>query len=315
MQSPLPRCIRPLAMMLVCGLAVSRLCADSISLIPVADATLFEVAPSNTLGGADWIASGTTQNYTGNRAVMKFDVAGALPAGSEILGATLTMQVTGVPRDGFATANFTVRRLFTSWGEGTNVSDDILHPGLGSPAPPGAATWLHRFAGSTNLWTVPGGEEGTDFSLTLSAITTIEGTGLYTFESLAAAVTDVQFWLDHPESNFGWMLKCEAEEQNFTARRFASRELQDPSSSPRLDIDFRPPPQFSRIGTTNNTVALTFGLEAGFAYSVEFRTSLPSTNAWLVLTNLGAANSTMETTVFDTAVAAQRFYRVRRLNF
>jgi hypothetical protein len=232
--------------------------------------------------------------------------------GSRILGATLTMQVTRNPRDGFTPSGFSVRRMFKSWGEGTNVAEDVSHPGLGSLATPGDATWSHRFAGTTNTWTVPGGEEGTDYSLTLSALGMIEGLGSYPFESLFAAVSDVQFWLDTPESNFGWMLKCESEEQNFTARRFGSRELGDPSTSPRLDIEFQPPPQFSSIGRTNSTVTLSFAVEAGFSYYVEFRNSLPSTNTWLVLTNLGMTSQAAEVNVFDSMAGTQRFYRIRR---
>jgi hypothetical protein len=293
-------------------LAHASLFADTVSLIPIADATLFEVAPSNSLGGAEWITAGTTQNYTRNRALMKFDVAGSIPAGSQILGATLTVNVTGVPRDGYAQEYFSVRRMLTSWGEGHNVSADPSSPGLGSLAQPGDATWLHRFAQTTNTWMQPGGAEDIEFSITSSALSVIQTLGEYTFESLPSAREDVQFWLDNPALNFGWMLRCEAEEQNFTGRRFASRELNDPTVSPRLDITFVPPPKFSGIHRTNSSVVLSFDVEAGSPYAVEYRGFLGSTNAWLTLTNVGTASQMTNVTVFDSIPATQRFYRIRR---
>src|SRR5262245_47621192 len=91
---------------LVLGFGGARAMADSVSLLPVADATLFEVKPTNSLGGATWFSSGTTQNFTKNRGLVRFDVAGSIPRGSRILGATITVKVMQVPRDGYASAFF-----------------------------------------------------------------------------------------------------------------------------------------------------------------------------------------------------------------
>lgn len=312
MQRILPL-VRPrLAAAVVFGLVANGFCFDSVSLLPVADTTLFEVKPTNSIGGVEWISSGTTQNYTRNRALLKFDVAGALPAGSRIAGVTLTVRVTQVPRDGYNGTSFSLRRMLVSWGEGTNRVADPQAPGFGSPASPGDATWNHRFSHSTNTWTTPGGEEGVDYSASSSALAVIESIDSYSFESFPMANEDVQLWLDQPELNFGWMIKSESEEVNFTARRFGSRELGDPVTSPLLNIIFQAPPKFSSIETTNDAVALSMILEEGFSYRVESRNSLDATNAWSMLQDFGAIAQTTNVTLLDPMNATQRFYRIRR---
>ena len=294
------------------GIAVSGFCADSISLAPQADTTLFEVKPTNSLGGVEWLSSGTTQNYTRNRGLVKFDVAGSIPAGSRILGVVLTVRVTQIPRDGYNGSSFSLRRMLVSWGEGTNLFADPQAPGFGSPAAPGDATWEHRFSHTTNTWATPGGEEGVDYSTTSSALTVVESYDSYSFESFPMANEDVQLWLDSPQLNFGWMIKCEAEEVNFTARRFGSREFGDPNTSPRLDIIFQAPPKFSSIEQTNGAVALSMTLEGGFSYRVESRASLAVTNEWSLLADFGAINQTTNVTVLDAVAGTQRFYRIGR---
>ena len=52
---------------------------------------------------------------------------------------------------------------------------------------------------------------------------------------------DLQEWLAHPTSNFGWMFMCDDEATPFTARRFGSHE--DPNASPQLTIQFTPVPE------------------------------------------------------------------------
>jgi hypothetical protein len=305
--------MRPrLAAAVVFGLVANGFCFDSISLLPVADTTLLEVKPTNSTGGLEWFSSGTTQNYTRNRGLVKFDVARALPAGTRILGVTLNVRVTQIPRDGFNGVSFSLRRMLVSWGEGTNVIENPDTPGFGAPASPGDATWNHRFSHTTNTWTTPGGEEGVDYSATSSALVGVESTDPYSFESFPSAKEDVQLWLDQPELNFGWMIKCESEEVNFTARRFGSREFGDPNTSPVLNIIFRAPPRFSKIEATNGAVALSMVLEEGFSYRVEAQSSLAATNAWTLLQDLGAIAQTTNVTLVDPMAAPQRFYRIRR---
>jgi hypothetical protein len=296
---------------LLCFGTVLHSGADSVTLFPSADATLIERDPSNSIGAASWISAGTTQNGNSNRALLKFDVAEAIPAGSTITGVGLNLWVTRTPADGNNDSVFSLRRVLRYWGEGFNA-DPPSSPGFGLPAQPGDATWLYCFS-DTNAWSIPGGLEGADYSAAISASAFIAGvsTQPYFFEA-GDLIADVQLWLDNPQANFGWMLKTEDETSRFTARRFGSRELADPSASPQLTIDFLPPLRISSIQTASNQITLTFSADAGYSYRVEARDALAETNSWIVLTNYGLVLISEPRTATDLLNGAQRFYRVRR---
>ncbi len=136
--------------------------------------------------------------------------------------------------------------MLRSWGEGTTVP--LNNPGgLGGPAAPGDATWNYRFA-FDQPWGQPGGAPDVDYSSASSGAIIMYGpeSSPYAFESTSEAVADVQFWLQHPESNFGWMLMTDFEDTPFTARRFASRE--DPlGRGPMLTIDYVVIPEPSSV--------------------------------------------------------------------
>ena len=194
--------------------------AETISLLPVADTTLFEVAPNNNLGGADFFNAGTAGNGNRNRALLRFDFSESLPPGAVITRAELTLEIVRQPRDGAANSFFGLRRTLQAWGEGAQVPAEANSPGLGAPAGTGEATWNAPFAGGS-LWLVAGGH----FSDSTSGLAPGGNLGgqLF-FESTSALVADLQRWVDHPEENFGWTLASEDEETGKTARSFASRE-------------------------------------------------------------------------------------------
>jgi hypothetical protein len=285
--------------------------ADTVTLFPSADCTLIELRPSNSIGAATWFSAGTTQNGNSNRALLKFDVAAAVPAGSIITDVGLKIWVTRTPVDGNADSSFSLRRVLRPWAEGANPGPDT-NPGYGLPALPGDATWSHCFWG-TNEWSIPGGQEGVDFSSEFSATKYIAGIDAegYFFES-GGTIGDVQLWLDHPESNFGWMLKTEEEESIFTARRFGSRELEDPFESPQLTITFLLPLAITNVHVMSNRLALTFNADVGYFYRVESSSAAAGTNIWTTLTNFGLVLSSGPRTVTDAITNAHRFYRVRR---
>ena len=213
--------------------------AETVTIIPSADATLFEVNPANSAGGADYFNAGTTQNGTRNRALLQFDVASVIPSGAQITSVDLQVEVLRRPSDGFEVSFFGLHRVLRPWGEGSTIP--VGNPGgLGAPAAPGDATWLYRFA-FNETWAAPGGAPDIDYVNTLSSSAFVYGLGTYHFEGSQDMISDVQSWLDHPESNFGWMLMCETEELPFTARRFGSRE--NPNSAPVLTIEFTPVPE------------------------------------------------------------------------
>jgi hypothetical protein len=217
--------------------------ADQVVLTPVADATLIERAPGSSVGGAEFFNAGTTQAGTRNRALIQFDPLSQIPANATITSATLTLQVVRVPLDGFAASAFGIYRVLRPWGEGTNLPVDNSG-GLGGPAMPGDATWISRFYGTGQDWAAPGGAPEIDFSANLSSAAVIYGVdeSPYEFASTSGTVADMQLWLNHPESNFGWMLISQSEDTPFTARRFNSSE--EPSGNvPTLIVDFEVVPE------------------------------------------------------------------------
>src|SRR5207245_11043011 len=71
--------------------------AESVTLHPVADPTLYETTPNNNLGAHTDFIAGTTAGNAGqpfrNRALLKFDVTGQIPTGATITSASLTLLV------------------------------------------------------------------------------------------------------------------------------------------------------------------------------------------------------------------------------
>ena len=219
--------------------------ADSVTLRPVADTTLIETAPNNNLGGQTFANSGTTQNFTKNRALFRFDVS-SIPTGAQVESVSMVLEVTRQPVDGYAPADFGLHRMLVSWGEGAQTASSPGSPGQGAPAAPGEATWLARFAQTGPNWAAPGGLAGTDFAAASSAGQSVYSVAnspyFFTSSQLAA---DVQLWLANPSANFGWMLLANDEGPNFTARRFGSRE--DAINAPQLLVQFTAVPEPSSM--------------------------------------------------------------------
>src|SRR5262249_49951778 len=161
------------------------------------------------------------------RGLLKFDIAGAIPAGSRIIGASLLLYVVRTPGDGYDVGYFDLRRLLRNWGEGTNKTSSA--PGQGYPATLNQATWLSPLALSTNLWFAPGAAATNDYDPRVSAsqIVYTEFQSPYQFpdpaDDPAPMLADVQRWLDVPASNYGWIFICESETSPNTTRRFGSR--------------------------------------------------------------------------------------------
>ncbi len=285
-----------------------ELCAlsfESVFLTPVADTALLQSFPSNNFGAQAYFNSGTTQTYLTNRGLMKFDLAAALPAGAKITFAQLTLEVVGTPVDGDTPSTFQLRRMLRDWGEGNKKGNP---PTLGAPATAGEANWTHRFAQTTNTWAAPGGVEGIDFSAANSGEQYVYGMNFspYLFDATTNTLADLQGWLAQPETNFGWMLLSTSEAENFSARRFASRE--DMYRAPRLQVDFFVV-KFDAIAMSNGVAQLSFPMEAGWDYRVEYCDGL-GTGPWLTLTNLPPAEATGNATVTDEMGGGARFYRL-----
>jgi len=209
---------------LVVALAAPVARASGVSLSPVLDNTLFEDADGDTSNGSGpALFAGENSQGRIRRAVLAFDVAGALPEGATVDSVRLVLHVSNVSDP--SPRVMRLHRLTAGWGEGASSAAG----GSGAPAAPGDATWLHRFHPDM-FWSAPGG----DFDPSPSATLTVDGVGDYEWTGKALA-DDVRAWLEHPESNFGWILIGDESGAN-TARRFDSRESTTESSRPTLVI-------------------------------------------------------------------------------
>ncbi|MCZ6816497.1 MAG: hypothetical protein O7F76_07320, partial [Planctomycetota bacterium] len=125
----------------------------------------------------------------------------------------------------------TLHRLTADWGEGS--SDAPGEEGMGAPPEFFVdATWTYTQFPFFE-WSIPGG----DFELAASSVQSIDAIGDYTWPSFPAAVADVQFWLDNPASNFGWIL-IGNEGMLGTTKRFDTRENPIEANRPTLTIEF-----------------------------------------------------------------------------
>ena len=218
---------------LACGVAH----ADIATAPPSQDNTIF--SESNTLsnGAGDYFFAGRNNAGNSRRGLLAFDIAGSIPAGSTITSVQLTMYMS---RSKQGSDPVDLHRALTDWGEG--ASDASAEEGAGAPATDNDATWRYTFYDTGNppgspAWTSLGG----DFAPTASASVSVGNDGqYYTWGSTAGMVADVQFWLDNPGGNYGWLLLSN-ETTNRTAARFNSRTNPTTATRPVLSVTFTPP--------------------------------------------------------------------------
>jgi len=222
----------------VLALAASNVSADTVTLTPVKDNTLYESPIGNISNGSgEHVFVGENGGALIRRALLAFDLAGSIPAGSTIDAVTLRMNMS---RTIAGPQTIEVFRVSADWGEG--ASDAFGEEGGGTAAAANDATWIHRFF-NTSLWTTPGG----DFAASASASASVDGLGSYSWGAAGGLVADVQHWLDNPASNFGWIL-IGNESAAASAKRFDSRESAVVANRPTLVIDFTPPPDCNSNG-------------------------------------------------------------------
>lgn len=227
--------------------------AGTAILTPDRDNTLIQYSGtgaqfSNGLG--DLFVGRTSQDGPGaatarsiRRGLLRFDIAGAVPAGSTITSVALAMrEIQGNNGD----QTVSLHRVTHDWGEGTS----FFNGGQGVPATVGDATWVYATLTGTSPalagtpWSTPGG----DYVGTASGsvvVSTAAGAGqTFTWSSATnpGLVTDVQAWLDASATNFGWIM-IGNEAQGLTSKRFNSRESTlSPVVPPALTITFVPEP-------------------------------------------------------------------------
>ena len=205
--------------------------AETVEIPALRDATLIE-DPDGALanGSGAYVFAGRTNQTSGGvrRAVIAFDVASLVPQDAIVTQASLRLYLAPSnpgPR------RIALHRVLDAWGEGPSSSGG----GLGAPAEPGDATWLHTFY-DTVFWSVSGGH----FVGRASAHRTVDQPGFESWASTRRLVADVTLWLKAPARNFGWVLIGD-ETARQTSKSFASRENPDETLRPVLSVRYRLP--------------------------------------------------------------------------
>jgi hypothetical protein len=213
--------------------------AATLTLAPSKDNTLIETAGGelSSGAGADVFAGRTSQTSNSRRrALLAFDLS-QLPTGSVVKSAVLLLHRTGGPSSSDTKLEaLELYRLLTDWGEGESQGSG----GKGADSELGDATWIHTFfepedPESAPRWTQPGG----DHAPVGVAISSWDEAG-FRWDSIELA-SQVQAWLDAPESNFGWVLIGD-ETQSSTSVKIASRETVQVDDRPALVIEYVPEP-------------------------------------------------------------------------
>ncbi|MDT8386513.1 MAG: multicopper oxidase domain-containing protein [Thiogranum sp.] len=221
------------------GLLASLLCVTSlaasaitVTINPSKDNTVFGGAgfETNSCGAGPNVFSGLTADGFARRALLQFDVAGSVPAGSVIDSATLTLTITRTQAGG--NSLMSLHALSRAWGEGTVNCDSVRQGGQGAPANDGDATWLSALHNQI-AWTATGGDFGVA-SATASISSANNASAIWSSAGNPGMLGDLQNWLDNPAANFGWIMIGD-ESQTSTARRLNSREG---NPAPVLTIDF-----------------------------------------------------------------------------
>lgn len=206
--------------------------SELVTLHPSRDNTLYyhpDGATSNGLGVH--VFAGHTNHGHERRILVAFDVAGAVPDQSTIVSATLGLNLS---RTKAGPKSIALHRMAADWGEGTsNATENV---GRGAQATVGDATWLQPFFGRDRMWRTAGG----DFAGETSAVTIVDSVGAYTWGPTAEMASDVQSWLDAPDTSFGWMLLGD-ESAPRTTKRFDSKDHADEVVRPTLRIAYAPP--------------------------------------------------------------------------
>ena len=216
---------------LLCAVAAAQ--ADQVMLSASKDTTIYEEGNTLSNGAGNGIFAGKTgpnNNGAIRRALIAFDVAAALPAGSTITSVELTLRVAMTQAGATAVG---LHRLLADWGEATSNADG--GEGMGATAAMGDATWRFRFFNDlTKQWTKAGG----DFASSVSAVETVGDIGSFaTWGSTPMMVADVQAWLDAPATNFGWLIR-DSEDTVRTTKKYHSRQAVTASNRPQLVIGF-----------------------------------------------------------------------------
>jgi len=210
--------------------AIAAPTPHTITLTPSKDNTLYETTDGSLSNGAGvHLFSGNTAGFSRRRALIAFDIASQIPAGSSVTSVSLTMQVTKTIA---GDEQVGLHAVSQDWGEGTSNAGSGRDGG-GAVAKNGDATWLHTFF-PDKRWTNAGG----DFEQAVDTAVNINGAGSsVTWPTSASFVARIQSWVDQPSTNFGWII-IGVESSPGTTKEFDSREQVPATVRPALTIDY-----------------------------------------------------------------------------
>jgi len=198
-------------------------------LTPSKDSTLYQTLNGSLSNGAGiHIFGGMNNRGERRRALLAFDIATQIPPGSQITSVALKLQVS---QTNSGTESMELHGVSADWGEGSSNAGNS-RDGDGTASQAGDATWIHTFF-PDRFWTIPGG----DFNIAADASVPVGG-GPFTWGSSTAMNARVQDWLDHPSTNFGWIILGN-ETSRQTAKRFDSREVTPSATRPALTVEFK----------------------------------------------------------------------------
>lgn len=236
--------------------ALLALCAGAFAQTTVTipcdrDNTLYEDPTGSLSNGAGaGLFVGKNAGNLIRRALVHFDVAGAVPAGARVVSVRLSFYISPTLTAG---QTATLHRVMQDWGEGTSVAAG--NGGGGAPATTNDATWLNRFHPGSP-WSNAGGDYDPTPSSAMPLVLLLNSQPLS-----SRATADVQSWLDNPGQNFGWLLR-NSETAPMSANRIESRESGG-SVLPSLSVSYMLP------GTAGS-----WGIgclsASGFLYSFQF---------------------------------------------
>lgn len=208
--------------------------AESITLIPVADTSLFQIGPDNNMGANLSGVIGTTESGAPGRMLLRFDLESKIPTNAIVKSVSLTLHSTKVRNSSAVTVS--AHRMLLGWTEGSGGKESPT--GAGEAAVTGETTWKDRINPNTP-WSVPGAAAPSDFADVASGTATATGLGAFTFDSTPILLSDVTRWIQNPASNFGWILFAAGEPANGSAKRIGTRE--NPGQEPVLTVEFEVP--------------------------------------------------------------------------
>jgi len=222
---------------LLCVAAAAMLAGPNFALAEVADLTVAADTfinsgrPNNNAGATGWFSVGRDGIGGVRRGLFRFDLS-SIPTGSAINSAQVQLTVTRVPGRSPADSTFDLFRLQADWNEGNKGGNN------GAVASTGEATWNERMR-STASWITPGAMDDAVAISSASAFVDDTRNASYTWSG-AGLVEDVQFWVDNPSQNFGWLMRSRAENSSRSVRGFAAR--QSGANTGTLVVNYTPPP-------------------------------------------------------------------------